>query len=141
MSYIQEDNMKLLKFLKIYEYAMLASGGKFVGKVIVIIFMMGFSISFVTDVHAACDATINGRPMTAEECDVATRIYGYVEPGDYLRDSRGNWVKVGDPYKRGNVYLDAQRQGDSGDSGYWSDGEGLTRTPFGSVGGGYYLDH
>ena len=84
---------------------------------------------------AACNATVNGRPMTAEECAFNREIYGQVVPGDYLLDGNGNWVNINNPMHRGNIYQDAQRgygQG-SGDSG-------MECGTFGCVGGGYYYD-
>lgn len=92
--------------------------------------------------QTACYATVNGRPMSADECMTAYQIYGALPHGHYFADSQGNWVK-NDLSESGNVYLDAQRDaggGSSGGGGHWSDG-GLTSTPFGSVGGGMYLDN
>ncbi|MGD9170150.1 MAG: hypothetical protein PVI97_08825 [Candidatus Thiodiazotropha sp.] len=57
---------------------------------------------------AACNATVNGRPMTQQECAVSIQVYGYVIPGDYLVDDYGNWVNVNNPKHRGNTYRDAQ---------------------------------
>jgi hypothetical protein len=76
--------------------------------------------------HAACNATVNGRPMPMETCALATQIYGYVEPGHYWADNQGNWGRVGVPYPQGNLYQDSQRK---------SRGRSWTRTgPFGSMG-------
>ena len=65
---------------------------------------------------AACNATINGRPMTPQECNVIIQVYGQVLPGNYLVDSNGNWVNVNNPQHRGNIYRDAQNnsRGSSG---------------------------
>ncbi len=54
-------------------------------------------------------------------------------------DGAGNWVKLDAPSAgaRGNIYRDAQ--GSSSSGGAYDDG-GMTRTPFGSIGGGYYFD-
>ena len=75
---------------------------------------------------AACNATINGRPMTLQECALSIQVYGYVIPGDYLVDSYGNWVNANNPMHRGNTYRDAQRKqnGSYGGSygGSWSSG-------------------
>lgn len=60
-------------------------------------------------VLAACNATVNGRPMTAEECATAIRVYGGVVPGDYYVDGQGNWVNLNNPMHRGNSYRDGQR--------------------------------
>ncbi|MEW8506040.1 MAG: hypothetical protein AB2598_05010 [Candidatus Thiodiazotropha sp.] len=57
---------------------------------------------------AACNATVNGRPMTQEECTLTIQVYGYVVPGDYLADHLGNWVNANNPMHRGNTYRDAQ---------------------------------
>ncbi len=67
---------------------------------------------------AACYATINGRPMTQQECALTIQAYGYVIPGDYLVDSDGNWVNANNPMHRGNTYRDAQRNY----GGSWSSG-------------------
>jgi hypothetical protein len=85
---------------------------------------------------AACNATVNGRPMSMELCRAAWQIYGGVLPGHYYVDEAGNWVNIDNPAHAGNFYRDAQgpRSGGGGGSG------GLTRTPFGSVGEGYYFD-
>ncbi len=90
--------------------------------------------------HAACNAVVNGRPMTMEACRNVIAVYGYVTPGRYLADESGNWVKLDAPYadSRGNIYRDAQGSGGSG--GSYDYDRGMTRTPFGSVGGGYYFD-
>jgi hypothetical protein len=112
-----------------------------VSKMMVTTILTGIVMAYVGDAVAACGATINGQAMTVKECRIARQIYGDVAPGDYLRDSLGNWVKVGDPNVRGNVYRDAQRAKNSSGSRHRSNGGGLTRTPFGSVGGGYFFDN
>lgn len=89
-----------------------------------------------TEAGAACNSTVNGRPMSVQECEMARQIYGSYPRGHYLRDRHGNWVNRYDPSERGNVFLDAQRGGYGGGSGggrHWSDGEGCVRTEFGSV--------
>lgn len=58
---------------------------------------------------AACNATVNGRPMTPQECNTAIQVYGSVIPGDYYADDQGNWVNANNPMHRGNTYVDAQR--------------------------------
>jgi hypothetical protein len=57
---------------------------------------------------AACNATVNGRPMSPEECALTIEVYGQVVPGDYLVDQYGNWVNINNPMHRGNTYRDAQ---------------------------------
>jgi hypothetical protein len=64
---------------------------------------------------AACNATLNGRPMSPQECARAIQIYGQVLPGNDLVDGNGNWVNVNNPTRRGNTYRDAQ----STPSGSW----------------------
>ncbi|MES9992180.1 MAG: hypothetical protein ABW098_09515 [Candidatus Thiodiazotropha sp.] len=59
-------------------------------------------------VLAACNATINGRPMTHQECALTIQVYGTVIPGAYLMDEHGNWVNANNPMHRGNTYKDAQ---------------------------------
>ena len=86
--------------------------------------------------NAACNATVNGRPMSMELCQTASQIYGGVLPGHYYVDQAGNWVNVDNPAHSGNFYRDAQMGGGSGGGG----SGGLTSTPFGSVGDGYYFD-
>ena len=67
---------------------------------------------------AACDATVNGRPMTIEECQLAIQVYGSVIPGRYQVDEQGNWVNLDHPEHRGNTLQDAQRPR----SGSWGGG-------------------
>ncbi|MBT3044759.1 MAG: hypothetical protein KME67_18010 [Candidatus Thiodiazotropha sp. (ex Codakia orbicularis)] len=67
---------------------------------------------------AACNATVNGRPMTQQECALSMQVYGYVIPGDYLMDGYGNWVNANNPMHRGNTYRDAQNS----HSGSWGGG-------------------
>ena len=43
------------------------------------------------EAFAACNATVNGRPMSPELCALATRVYGSVVPGHYWVDYQGNW--------------------------------------------------
>ncbi len=70
---------------------------------------------------AACNATVNGRPMTPQECALNMQVYGVVIPGNYLVDGYGNWVNANNPMHRGNTYRDAQRaRGGSG--GSWGGG-------------------
>ena len=66
---------------------------------------------------AACNATINGRPMSPQECATTIQVYGQVIPGDYLVDENGNWVNVNNPLHRGNIYRDAQSQGNQNSYG------------------------
>ena len=65
---------------------------------------------------------------------LGVEIYGGVLPGNYYVDEAGNWVNVDNPAHAGNFYRDAQAPRGGGGSG------GLTRTPFGDVGDGYYFD-
>ena len=67
---------------------------------------------------AACGATVNGRPMSTQECALNLQVYGRVIPGDYLADNRGNWVNANNPTHRGNTYRDAR----STSGGRWSGG-------------------
>ena len=67
---------------------------------------------------AACNATVNGRPMTPQECTTAIQVYGRVVPGDYLVDDYGNWVNANNPMHRGNTYTDGRRAS----SGSWGGG-------------------
>lgn len=57
---------------------------------------------------AACNATVNGRPMSPQECALSIQVYGQVLPGNYLVDNNGNWVNINNPMHRGNTYSDAQ---------------------------------
>ncbi len=59
-------------------------------------------------VLAACNSTVNGRPMSQQECALSMQVYGQVIPGDYLMDQYGNWVNANNPMHRGNTYRDAQ---------------------------------
>ncbi|HPF60052.1 MAG TPA: hypothetical protein P5149_14890 [Candidatus Competibacteraceae bacterium] len=58
---------------------------------------------------AACNATVNGRPMSPQECVLALQVYSQVVPGNYRVDNQGNWVNINNPWHRGNTYRDAQR--------------------------------
>lgn len=71
---------------------------------------------------AACNATVNGRPMTPQECTLGMQVYGQVIPGAYLVDGQGNWVNANNPMHRGNTYKDAQRSrgGSWGGGSYFS---------------------
>jgi hypothetical protein len=53
------------------------------------------------EAFAACNATVNGRPMSPELCALATRVYGSVVPGHYWVDYQGNWGRVGSQYAEG----------------------------------------
>jgi hypothetical protein len=96
----------------------------------------GLSVTFASGAHAACNAIVNGQPMSMELCQVASMVYGGVMPGRYHMDQAGNWANIDNPAHAGNIYRDAQmgRGGGGGGSG------SLTRTPFGDVGDGYYFD-
>ncbi len=137
----QEDKMQLQKLLRSDETDALKLRVKSLEKAFVGVFLSALFMAHTTDAVAACGATVNGKAMTVTECRLARQIYGDVVPGDYLRDARGNWVKIGDPSVRGNIYRDAQRARSSNGSGRSSNAGGLTRTPFGSVGGGYFYDN
>ena len=97
------------------------------------IVFIGVMIVFATEANASCNATVNGRPMSWQECEMARQIYGGYPRGHYLRDRYGNWVNTLNPSERGNVFHDAQRPRESGGGRHWSDGPGCVRTEFGSV--------
>lgn len=99
--------------------------------------LAGLSLAFASGADAACNAIVNGRPMSMELCQAAWQIYGGVLPGHYYVDEDGNWVNLNNPAHTGNFYRDAQ--GPRGGGGGGGSG-GLTRTPFGDVGDGYYFD-
>lgn len=73
---------------------------------------------------AACNASVNGRPMSVQECSIAIQVYGQVLPGDYLVDNNGNWININNPAHHGNTYLDAQSAtgGGSATGGSWGGG-------------------
>ena len=73
---------------------------------------------------AACNSTLNGRPMSQQECALSILVYGQVIPGDYLMDGYGNWVNANNPMHRGNTYRDSQssRGGSWGGQSYVSPG-------------------
>jgi hypothetical protein len=104
------------------------------GRAYIATLLSGLAWTFASGADAACNATVNGRPMSMELCQAAWQIYGGVLPGDYYVDEAGNWVNLNDPGHAGNFYSDAQGGGGGGGSG------GLTTTPFGNVGDGYYFD-
>ena len=68
---------------------------------------------------AACNATVNGRPMSPQLCATVVQVYGQVIPGDYLLDGNGNWVNANNPIHRGNIYRDARSSTGSPSSGSW----------------------
>ena len=88
-----------------------------------------------TGANAACNATVNGQPMSMEICQTAWQIYGGVVPGNYYVDQAGNWVNIDNPAHRGNFYSDAQGGGGGGGGS-----GGMTSTAGGYVGEGYYFD-
>ena len=69
----------------------------------------GLAAVFATEAHARCNATVNGRMMSSQECEIARQIYGSYPRGRYLRDQQGNWVNVDNLSERGNVYYDTER--------------------------------
>ena len=71
--------------------------------------LIGLAAILAMEAQARCNATVNGRPMTWQECEMARQIYGVYPRGHYLRDAQGNWVNAYDWSERGNVFLDAQR--------------------------------
>lgn len=89
------------------------------------------------DANAACGAFVNGRPMTDDWCRTATQIYGYVQPGRYVADDRGNWFNL-DTGQSGNVYLDSQSPGRRGSSNNGGGGRWTSTTidPSGGCEGG-----
>lgn len=100
------------------------------------VMLLGLTIGYGVEAQAACNATVNGWPMSPRNCMMAMQIYGGVAPGHYVADQSGNWANLSNGTS-GNIYRDAQRGGASG-GGYG--GGGMTSTPSGSVGGGYYFD-
>jgi hypothetical protein len=86
--------------------------------------------------QAACNATVNGRPMTEQECAITIQVYGQVIPGDYLVDDYGNWVNVNNPNLRGNTYTDARYNQNN-----YYDGQSYDSQPAqgGYFGGGSYV--
>lgn len=71
--------------------------------------VLGFTLMPSADAQAACNVTINGYPMSAEDCRLAAQVYGRVEPGHYWMDNAGNWGSIGSSAVRGNLYRDGQR--------------------------------
>ena len=61
------------------------------------------TLPWADDAEAACGATINGAPMTVEQCNLAIQLYGSVQPGHYWMDANGTWGLMGDPTPRGNI--------------------------------------
>jgi hypothetical protein len=87
---------------------------------------------------AACNASVNGRPMSPQECAIAIQVYGQVLPGDYLVDNNGNWININNPAHHGNTYLDAQSitSGDSYVGSSWGGGTVVSpRAVFDPTGG------
>lgn len=61
-----------------------------------------------TPAQAACGATVNGQPMSAQTCWYATLIYGRVLPGAYKANDQGDWLHL-QTGRRGNTVRDARR--------------------------------
>jgi hypothetical protein len=103
--------------------------------------LVAMTLTINDTVLAACNATVNGRPMSAETCALSAKIYGQVLPGDYLMDGEGNWVNANNPLHRGNIYSDARSgtvhsrygSGQINRDGSWSHYNDLTGN--GGVGG------
>ncbi|MES9851802.1 MAG: hypothetical protein ABW170_08220 [Candidatus Thiodiazotropha sp. L084R] len=72
------------------------------------IVLAGLTIMVCETALAACNSTVNGRPMSQQECTLSMQVYGQVIPGTYLVDQYGNWVNANNPMHRGNTYRDAQ---------------------------------
>ena len=87
--------------------------------------------------NAACNAVVNGHPMSPELCREATMVYGYVNPGRYWFDDAGSWIKLDAPNagSRGNLYQDARRSRNLD-----SEEIGPKRYTGGWVGDGYFFD-
>jgi hypothetical protein len=64
---------------------------------------VGTFMAPMSSAQAFCNATINGVPMTAEQCNFAIQKYGSVQPGHYWMDANGTWGVMGDPTPRGNI--------------------------------------
>ena len=45
--------------------------------------LAGLAFTFASGANAACNATVNGQPMSMELCQAAWQIYGGVLPGHY----------------------------------------------------------
>ena len=85
---------------------------------------------------AACNATVNGRPMSPQVCATTRQVYGQVIPGDYLMDDNGNWVNRNNPMHRGNIYRDARSVTGNPPSGSWGGGSYVSpRGVYDSTGG------
>ncbi len=78
-----------------------------IARKLVVIGLMFATLPWAEKANAACGATINGAPMTAEQCNLASQIYGAVQPGHYWMDASGTWGLMGDPTPRGNIQSDA----------------------------------
>ena len=93
-----------------------------------------FTIVQALHANAACNAVVNGRPMSAHDCSIATEIYGYVTPGHYWMDKAGNWVKLDSPYagSTGNIYKDENKR-------HYDNG-GMDKYGGGYIGKGCYFD-
>jgi hypothetical protein len=72
---------------------------------------LAFAMQPLERAFAACNATVNGRPMSHELCALATRVYGGVVPGHYWVDDQGNWGRMGSSYAEGNLLRDKGRGG------------------------------
>lgn len=102
--------------------------------------LAGFAFAMLplADAHAACGATVNGAPMTVEQCNLAIQLYGSVQPGHYWMDGSGTWGLLGDPTPRGNIYSGAyqSRSGAYGGSGERYDNGSWVHNQDSLLGGG-----
>ena len=69
---------------------------------------MGGVVLSANTAQAACGATVNGRPMSVQLCNLGRQVYGRVLPGTYSMDSKGNWYHH-ETRARGNTFADARR--------------------------------
>lgn len=91
------------------------------------------------DAQAYCNATVNGVPMTPEQCQFAIQKYGSVQPGHYWMDNAGTWGLMGDPTPRGNIYSGSYqtRPGVNGGTGERYDNGSWVHNQDSLLGGGY----
>ena len=47
------------------------------------VLLSGMALTFASGADAACNATVNGQPMSMELCQAVWQIYGGVLPGHY----------------------------------------------------------
>ena len=98
--------------------------------------LAGLAAVFATEAQARCNATVNGRPMTWQECEIAREITAATRAvtTSGTRKATGLISTTGRSRVAFIAMLSAVRDpAGPGVARHWSDGPGCVRTEFGSV--------